>query len=1220
MNQSFKERATNRLSTIIASEVASNHNIIVLLGLASYLDLSRFSDNIVDPDSFDVDGDASLFDEEEWFSRVFLTLRHDLEFFIMSYQQFVYYTTYAPNFSKFKEKVVIVYDNIRSLYPIQTQSYVERANPDNIEERPKTIPLYQAEQVLIEGNAYCSYIIPSEYKMVKFFSRQIEIGRAEKNCDYILEVDEHAYMLDVFLNKAIIGMGDIKVLGVPLVNNAVRENGFNQRLEMANGLLFLMGAGEIVYTSEDRISTDYTPCPETITLLKRFWGENAEFRSINVYQNPGESNKVIAISQGQIVDLIINEYKKCGCPDVAPDDVFITAPTGSGKSLLFQLPAFYVSEHGDVTLVISPLIALMKDQVNAIRSDRGFNKVAYLNSELNLIDRDHIINQCKAGEIDILYLSPELLLSYDIGFFIGERRLGLMVIDEAHLITTWGRDFRVDYWHLGNHINKIRKYRGMRFPLVALTATAIYGGPNDMIVDSMGSLYMHNPRLFLGQIKRDNIQFVINNYRPFRSGYRQNKTEQTVEFIKDANHHHLKTVVYVPYTRHVVDITNQVKDITVPYYGSLSAEEKEYAYNRFRSNEVRIMVCTKAFGMGVDIPDIQVIYHHAPSGLLPDYVQEVGRVARDPNMTGFAALNYNEADKQYSMQLFGMSSIRPWQIREVLKKIYSIYKLNNQRNLLVSSDDFSYIFNDGDNDGEKIKTALMMIEKDYLNRVRYNAILARPKQLFVKCYARTDAFGLSVLERCYGDSYRVLRDLGEKQTVVEIELDKIWKKDFSNMSFGLLKREFYNGALLKSHGAKLVALTKFTLSLKRDYSFLKDRFFFLLNSLEEIFNQLGYKDFKEESFLRHLEPYYEEKSSRKQIARYVLSAFSGRMLGPDTIEDNAFLQRREYGEVTYRVLNQSYRVTFSNMKRTLVKMFEGRESSTVTRFFSSENGDGVTYSRLGSLLELLNMATFEMRGGDNPMIFIRINDPERIRIDSEDLSYRNDLLNRTIKRHEISNEIFDYFFTNSLTNKDRWDFIEEFFLGATNEELFEQFPESANRNHVDIIKYIVDNAGRLEQERKEVVKNKESFTDFPPRKDGWYDRNNILTIENRTMTVGNWIITDPVSLDETCRKNNLRLSKSEFETLMIQLRRNHYEYYKEIMGLNLLIEYKGYEGRVPALVPYSNDPVGFYKWWSKKENAETVTLSKIDIYKLLIKVYEMAPSALLTKHKRLIIK
>ena len=82
------------------------------------------------------------------------------------------------------------------------------------------------------------------------------------------------------------------------------------------------------------------------------------------------------------------------------------------------------------------------------------------------------------------------------------------------------------------------------------------------------------------------------------------------------------------------------------------------------------MLCTKAFGMGVDIPDIQVIYHHAPSGLLPDYVQEVGRVARDPNMVGFAALNYNEKDKQYSMQLFGMSSIRQWQIREVLKKIY----------------------------------------------------------------------------------------------------------------------------------------------------------------------------------------------------------------------------------------------------------------------------------------------------------------------------------------------------------------------------------------------------------------------------------------------------------------------------------------------------------------------------------------------------------------------
>ena len=129
-----------------------------------------------------------------------------------------------------------------------------------------------------------------------------------------------------------------------------------------------------------------------------------------------------------------------------PKDLFLTAPTGAGKSLLFQIPSFYISKNKDVTIVVSPLIALMEDQVDAIKKDRKFDKVAYLNSNLSLIEREKIIEACKEGNIDILYLSPELLMSYDIRHFIGERNLGLMVIDEAHLITTWGRDFRVDYF------------------------------------------------------------------------------------------------------------------------------------------------------------------------------------------------------------------------------------------------------------------------------------------------------------------------------------------------------------------------------------------------------------------------------------------------------------------------------------------------------------------------------------------------------------------------------------------------------------------------------------------------------------------------------------------------------------------------------------------------------------------------------------------------------
>lgn len=1222
MKQTFKEYVSDRLDAIVtvAAGPATKHNVIVLLGLSDIVDVQKYSDSIVDIETFGVDGDASVFDEEEWFSRVFVKLRRKSGFHLMSFQQYVYYISYAPNLTKFKERVVIVFDNIRSLFPIRSDLFLEKAGSENIEERPESMPLYQAEQVSIGGKAFCSYITPTDCYMLSFFRDSLPVEASMEKCDDVLEVDEHMYALDDFLNRALIDPSKKRVLGVTVAKGLIRAGDFNERLSLANELLYLLDAGKIVLKKEQGVLVDYVPREETVALLRHYWGNQAYFRQIKVYQNPGVDNTIVSISQGQVVDLVIDEYGKSKTGIEHPNDIFITAPTGSGKSLLFQLPAFYVSEQGDVTIVVSPLIALMKDQVYAIKTERSFQKVAYLNSELNLIDRDHIIKRCKDGEIDILYMSPELLLSYDISYFIGDRCLGLMVIDEAHLITTWGRDFRVDYWHLGNHINKIRKYRELRFPIMALTATAIYGGPNDMVIDSMGSLYMHNPHLFLGQVKRDNIRFVINNYQPFEKGYRKNKTEQTVEFIKAANENHLKTVVYAPYTRHVRDIVDQVKDVAVPYYGSLSADEKDYAYNRFKANEKLIMVCTKAFGMGVDIPDIQVIYHHAPSGLLPDYVQEVGRVARDPNMTGFAALNYNEKDKQYSQQLFGMSSIRQWQIREVLEKVYSIYKLSGKkRNLLVSSEDFSYIFNDGDEDGTKIKTALMMIEKDYLNRLRYNALIARPKQMFVKCYARTDTVGLSILEKRYSKHFHKLKDLGGNQTIVELDLDEIWQKDFSNMTFGLLKREFYNGYLFKKEGASLVALTKFSLSLRQEYGTVKERFFHLLDVLEEIFSQLGYKTFSEGDFLECLEQYYPNKTLRKQLARYVLSAFSGRVLGYNKIEENAFLQRREFGDISYLVFNQSYRTMFSNMKRTLNKMFEGTDHKSATRFFSNENDYAITYSRLGCLLEMVDMATYEMKGGDNPMIFIRINDPERIREDSENPNFTNVLLSRTTRRHEISNEIFDHFFTNTFSSEERWDYIEEFFLGATNEELFELFPENDTRNHVDIVNYIVNNADEIHHEQKDVTKA-EVLGSFPVREGGVYTSENLLTIEGRTLPVQKWILEDPVSLDIVRRNHKIGFNKETYQLLMSKIRTGHADYYRELLGLNIRIEFKGFPGTVAASVPYTNDPVAFYKWWKKTENNKKVYMTNIEQIRLFIRVYEKDPSVLLVKHRKMVSK
>jgi ATP-dependent DNA helicase RecQ len=153
----------------------------------------------------------------------------------------------------------------------------------------------------------------------------------------------------------------------------------------------------------------------------------------------------------------------------------------------------------------------------------------------------------------------------------------------------------------------------------------------------------------------------------------------------------------VPYSKHVNQLLSKVNTdgntIASGYYGGMPSDQKKHAFRSFKSNETKIMISTKAFGMGVDIPDVEVVYHHAPSGLLPDYVQEVGRLARKPSIQGFAALNYSAKDQRFSKALHGMSALKQHQLRLVLQKIYKAYRdRKRQNNILVSAEDFGHIF------------------------------------------------------------------------------------------------------------------------------------------------------------------------------------------------------------------------------------------------------------------------------------------------------------------------------------------------------------------------------------------------------------------------------------------------------------------------------------------------------------------------------------------------
>jgi len=1219
---SFKNYITGKVKSIIADRYTQKPNLIfVFMGISDLVDIEIFKQNITDRDTFLLEADSTFFGKE-WFTKIFTELNNPQTYHIISYAQYNYLIHYIDA-DFFKDRTIIISDNLRRLYPIEQENFIEQSIEENIEERPANLPIYQIEQIRLNNKFYFSAKSPSEDLIIEdIFVELMELKHSQKAyADNVIDVCSDRYALDVFINDCIAENDFSKKVIVKFFNKQPFNIEIETDLKRINFVLCQFG-GQLFLLDEISISDQYEVKSETKKLLKQFWGDNADFRELHVYKNPNIDKEIISISQGFIVDTIIDEYEKSK-KNTAIKDLFLTAPTGAGKSLLFQLPAFYVSQKGDVTIIVSPLIALMKDQVRAIINDRKFDKVAYVNSELSLIDRDRIIDSCKNGGIDVLYLSPELLLSYDISFFIGDRTLGLLVIDEAHLITTWGRDFRVDYWFLGNHIRKIRKYKDCNFPMVAVTATAIYGGANDMVFDSIDSLFMQNPHIFIGQVKRNDIEFVVNNYEKFPAYYEKNKIEQTADFIKKVKELNLKTIVYTPYTKHINQILDILKidsqNIATGYYGTLDSMLKEFAYRQFKSGETNIMVCTKAFGMGVDISDIQVVYHHAPSGLLPDYVQEIGRVARKTEIQGYATLNYSTQDQRFSKILHGMSALRQYQLREVLRKIYKTFLKNNKsRNLLLSVDDFGYIFENAFDLDQKVLTALMMIEKDYLAKHRFNVLIARPKKLFAKVYARLTNEGLTRMNLHYQNTFQVISNPNNGNNIIELDLDKIWYKHFSNKSFPVMKHEFYLGKLFQQHDIELFPQIKMSVERTDSFANIYQSLYNFFTNVQNIFASFsGY--FNQNQFQEHLNTFISDKKKSEKISKFILSSYSGRLLSPGVIENDAFLQlKKTIDGFEYRVYNTRYLENFALLLKRLSNLFGNNESHIVNKYVANKEINAVNYIRLGYFLEMLELGTFEMKGGENPMVFVRINDPYRIEKDSNSLSYRNTLLQKTIEKHSISNQIFDHFFLRNFTNDERWNFIEDFFLGSEVDDLLESY-QGSEGNNIDIIEYLRTNTNALENNKKTVQNISDHVHVFYANPEVYYEMDNLLTIDTsegtKTLKVSQWLSKDPVSFDIVKRKFNLKISKQVFDFLVSKLRQ-HKEYFRDLLGLKMKIEFKGYDKPVSALVPYTTQPVDFYKWWCKNE--DKVTLSEKDKIILFDKIKNEAPKILLKKHSNML--
>ena len=292
-------------------------------------------------------------------------------------------------------------------------------------------------------------------------------------------------------------------------------------------------------------------------------------------------------------------------------DSLVLMPTGGGKSICYQLPAIYLP---GTALIISPLIALMKDQVEGLIAN-GIPAVA-LNSTMPEGERWQIKRRCIQGQIKLLYISPEGLLS-ELDYFLSQMNISLIAIDEAHCISQWGHDFRPEYTRLS-----VLKERFPEVPVIALTATADKITRNDIVKQ----LNLNHPETFISSFDRPNLSLEV------RRGLGQKeKIAAIVRFIR--NRPSQSGIIYCRKrsdTEKVADMLKHNYNIsTVAYHAGLSSGKREKAQNDFIHDRVEVVCATIAFGMGIDKSNIRWVIHYNMPGSIENYYQEIGRAGRD---------------------------------------------------------------------------------------------------------------------------------------------------------------------------------------------------------------------------------------------------------------------------------------------------------------------------------------------------------------------------------------------------------------------------------------------------------------------------------------------------------------------------------------------------------------------------------------------------------------